>query len=110
MPNRYLPAATRAALAAQTECQACGGPGPFDYDHHVPVGLGGGNEIDNMRTLCRPCHLAKTRQDIRMIRKADRQRRKHFGTWREPKRKMRSRPFDKRYRKCMGGTVVERRA
>lgn len=34
---------------------------PWDADHIVPIVEGGPHAIENLRTLCRPCHLAETR-------------------------------------------------
>lgn len=33
----------------------------WEADHIRPLVEGGGNELANMRTLCRPCHKAETR-------------------------------------------------
>lgn len=35
--------------------------GPWDADHIVPLCEGGTNFLDNIRTLCRPCHKAQTK-------------------------------------------------
>jgi hypothetical protein len=43
--------------------------------------------------LCRPCHVSKTAEDIRRIRKADRQRDKHTGAFPPSKVKLQSRGF-----------------
>jgi len=34
---------------------------PPDYDHIVPFSEGGLTVLENMRTLCRPCHKARTK-------------------------------------------------
>lgn len=107
--SRYIPKATRTALAQQTTCAHCGGPGPFHADHIVPVALGGGSGGGQIQRLCVPCHKSKTRNDIRMIRKADRQRKAHLGLKTRKGPKLRGRGFDKSLRKRMDGTV-ERRA
>ena len=45
-----------------------------EVDHIVATGLGGSDHIDNLRVLHRACHRRlKTPQDIKAIRKADRQ-------------------------------------
>ena len=104
--TRYLPIATRAALAEQLTCRACNGPGPFEADHAHPHTLGGGNEPDNLRHLCKPCHAIKTKTDVKAIAKCKRIARKLAGTWRQPKgRKLTGRGFDKTLRRKMDGTV-----
>lgn len=38
-------------------CVACGATGVrFEVDHIVPLANGGSNELQNLRTLCVPCH------------------------------------------------------
>lgn len=48
-----------------------------EFDHVVPLGLGGGNDPNNWAALCPYCHKRKTRADLRRIAKAKRQRRYH---------------------------------
>ena len=42
-------------------CTECGDPGPLLDAHHIhPVGKGGAMwDADNLRTLCRPCHITQ---------------------------------------------------
>ncbi|MFE9455970.1 HNH endonuclease [Streptomyces californicus] len=42
------------------QCRACGGRTDLEIDHIVPVSRGGSWDPDNLWTLCRPCHRAKT--------------------------------------------------
>lgn len=50
------------------KCVLCGGIG-YEFDHIVPVVLGGGNcSIVNLRTLCEICHSAETRKLIKQLR------------------------------------------
>ena len=37
-------------------CVLCGAADNLEIDHIVPYRDGGSNELDNLRTLCRPCH------------------------------------------------------
>jgi 5-methylcytosine-specific restriction protein A len=63
-------------------CEACGAKlkvGEGEYDHILPNELGGEPTADNCRLICMVCHKAKTAEDIRRIRKADRQRDRHSG-------------------------------
>jgi hypothetical protein len=46
------------------KCKLCditiGGKVKFDIDHIRPLSNGGGNELDNIQPLCKPCHKDKT--------------------------------------------------
>ena len=39
-------------------CQACGGAGALEAHHVVELAQGGTNDLGNLRTLCRGCHIA----------------------------------------------------
>jgi 5-methylcytosine-specific restriction endonuclease McrA len=41
-------------------CANCGGDGPFEIDHIVPIERGGETTDDNTWRLCRHCHRLKT--------------------------------------------------
>jgi len=59
------------------ENNACGLPiqkGKAHFDHILPDALKGKPTLANCQVLCIPCHIAKTAQDVKRIRKADRQR------------------------------------
>ena len=48
-----------------------------EYDHQIPVALGGESSLENCVVLCRKCHGAKTaKADVPRIAKAKRQERK----------------------------------
>lgn len=66
-----------------------------EWDHWIPLELGGSNEVDNFRGLHPPCHKEKTRQDVKAIAKARRLRKKRLGLT-KPKKAIPSRPFAKR--------------
>lgn len=61
-------------------CIWCDRPVPWigaqvDYDHRVPLALGGADTAENIGPIHHDaCHPAKTRQDIKRIAKAKRQR------------------------------------
>lgn len=40
-------------------CVDCEATEPLTLDHVIPWSLGGGDGIDNLQTLCRPCNLRK---------------------------------------------------
>ncbi|MBS7698570.1 HNH endonuclease signature motif containing protein [Chelatococcus sp. YT9] len=84
---------TRAAvfLRANGCCEGCRAKlkaGEGEVDHILPDVLGGEPTIENAQLLCRVCHRAKTADDIRRTRKADRQRDKHTGAWKKSSRSM----------------------
>ena len=61
------------------QCSAQLKPGEGEGDHILPAELGGTNELANLQILCRVCHKAKTANDIRGMRKAERARDKASG-------------------------------
>lgn len=76
------------------ECKAVLKISEGEYDHILPDALGGEPTQANCQLICKVCHRAKTTNDVRRIRKADRQRDNHIGTMR-PKRKIKSRGFSR---------------
>ncbi|MDR9777250.1 HNH endonuclease signature motif containing protein [Rhizobium hidalgonense] len=88
---------TKAAIIARAagKCEACSAvlkPGEGEVDHILPCALGGEPTVANGRLICRVCHVEKTANDIRSIRKADRSRDKASGAI-APKQKIRSPGF-----------------
>lgn len=84
--RRFHPRVYRAILERQEfKCARCGGQlvGAAEFDHIVPLGLGGEDKPDNIAALCLPCHRAKTTTpvtgDRARIAKADRIREKNAG-------------------------------
>lgn len=50
-------------LRRQRRCSLCGGRGPFEVDHIVPVSLGGSGDLENLRALCHArCHRNETQR------------------------------------------------
>lgn len=45
--------------ATGRQCVKCGGEGPLEKDHIVPIYQGGTDGIDNLQPLCRACNAAK---------------------------------------------------
>lgn len=78
-----------------------------EFDHDKTAEEGGDNDLENCVCLCRMCHKYKTVKDIQRIRKGDRQRDKHDGTFKPSANPV---PGSKgtRWRKRMDGTVEER--
>lgn len=78
---------------ANGKCEKCNAAlkaGEGDADHILPSELGGKAEAANGQWLCKVCHKAKTADDVRRIRKADRQRDKASGAV-KPKKSVQSR-------------------
>ena len=44
-------------------CVDCGSRSRIECDHIVPVERGGRTVFDNLQTLCRACHISKTRRE-----------------------------------------------
>lgn len=86
-------AITRAAGKCE-KCTAALKPGEAEVDHILPDILGGEPVLANAQVLCRVCHAAKSADDLRRTRKADRARDKASGAIR-PAGKIRSAPFAK---------------
>ena len=79
MKRRAIPAKVREKLIEANAgiCPVCGGESEkWEIDHIVPVALGGTNAYDNLQCLCKFCHVAKTRGDVRQIAKANRIKKK----------------------------------
>ena len=54
----------RKALARDGyRCTRCGAPGRLEVHHVIPVERGGGDDLANLMTRCRGCHLADHRED-----------------------------------------------
>ena len=51
----------------------------IEFDHEVALVLGGANDEDNLRALRKPCHRAKTAQDVAQKATEARKRAKHLG-------------------------------
>lgn len=49
------------------------------YDHVIPLILGGENKETNLQFLCVPCHSAKTKLDVKLKAKVARVRKRHLG-------------------------------
>jgi len=97
---------TRYGLADGYRCNADLSKG-VEFDHDKTSAEGGDNSLENAVCLCRNCHAYKTRDDVRRLRKADRQRDKADGVMRPSMNPM---PGSKAsgWRKRMDGTVERR--
>lgn len=66
----------------------------YDFDHIIPLTLGGAHAETNLQVVSRDAHKAKTASDVKARAKADRVRAKHLGQWPAPLRKLQSRGFE----------------
>lgn len=97
----------QAFLRSGGSCETCGArlkTGEGEYDHILPCALGGEATLDNCKLICRVCHKEKTHKDVLGIRKADRVRDKHNGTF----KKKRSSFGNSKFKRKLDGTVVNR--
>jgi 5-methylcytosine-specific restriction enzyme A len=93
------------------ECHLCKrkiAPGEaWEVEHDKAKGLQGTDDLPNTKPAHIDCHAHKTRQDVAIMRKADRQGKKHLGL-----RKSRN-PLPgsrgSKFRKRMDGTVEIRK-
>ncbi|MCI0598743.1 MAG: HNH endonuclease [Beijerinckiaceae bacterium] len=72
----------QASQRADGHCEKCGiafGRKKPEFDHILPAEYGGKGTLSNCQVLCAECHKAKTKTDVRGMRKADRQRRSNNG-------------------------------
>lgn len=113
-PSRWLKVLI---LEAQDHrCLGCEAPlKDREFDHVIPLGIGGSNAADNWAALCPRCHRSKTRQDLKRIAKAKRQRRYHeTGRSRAPTGARivpgvgPTRGFDRTRKKALNGVVTKR--
>lgn len=79
---------------------------PWDVEHPKALGLGGADDATNWKPAHVDCHAGKTRNDIRIMRKADRQMKSHTGIKRSKNPMPGSRASG--LRKRMDGTVEKR--
>lgn len=75
------------------------------YDHAIPIIIGGENRESNLQFLCVPCHKAKTRLDVKLKAKVARVRKRHLGL-KKPSKFACSR--DSKFKKRIDGSVVLR--
>ena len=99
----------RIADKAGRRCLLCGqevtGKLRAEFDHAIPIILGGENRESNIRLLCHLCHKPKTKLDVKLKAKVARVRKRHLGI-RKRSRFPASR--DSKWKKRMDGSVVLR--
>ena len=94
---------------SKKHCDECRLPviGTAEYDHRIPCGLGGTNDLDNCQVLCKKCHRRKTSTlDVPVIAKSVRIEEKRAGVRRQSRPMPGSRKSN--FKKRMDGTVEKR--
>lgn len=106
-PRRILAAGYARANGCCEKCGAKLKVGEGEGDHIIPDQLGGPATLDNLQILCSPCHKEKSGNDLRQIRKSDRQRDKFTGAF-----KPRGRPMPgsraSGWKRTMDGRTIRR--
>ncbi len=73
----------RIAQKADDCCQKCTrritGKLRAEYDHAIPLIIGGKHKESNIQLLCNECHSAKTKLDVRLKAKVARVRKRNLG-------------------------------
>ena len=49
-------------------CVACGRAGRLECDHKLPTWQGGSSAMENLQTLCRNCHIEKSRVERQRVK------------------------------------------
>ena len=75
----------------------------IQFDHIVPLELGGADDAKNIWPLHEACHKTKTREDVKRIAKARRIRKREAGL--APKKRAFSKPPGMRYDWALGRYV-----
>src|SRR3954452_17195335 len=60
--SEYRRQRARALLRDGYTCTECGAVDKLECHHMTPLCFGGTHEVDNLQTLCRPCHKNKHRR------------------------------------------------
>jgi len=96
----------------ETGCEFVEGD-QIEFDHRIPLALGGEDTLDNLRAVLSSAHLIKTRVDVWRISKMKRQRGEHGQQARRARRKAEGkapllvgRGFSKTLKKRFNGEVV----
>jgi 5-methylcytosine-specific restriction enzyme A len=73
----------RVCAKADGCCRKCsrriGGKLRAEFDHEIPLIVGGEHRENNLQLLCSECHQAKTVLDVKLKAKVSRVRKRHLG-------------------------------
>ena len=78
----------------------------WEVEHPKAIGLGGADNSTNWLPAHVDCHAGKTRQDIKIMRKADRQMKAHIGV--KSSRAVMPGSRRSKWKRKLSGEVVER--
>lgn len=67
----------------------------YDFDHIIPLAMGGRHAESNLQIVERSAHREKTKQDVADLAKARRIAMKHTGIWPQSKARLKGRGFQK---------------
>jgi 5-methylcytosine-specific restriction endonuclease McrA len=95
------------------KCRMCqgeiNGHSGLEWDHAIPLALGGADALDNLEPLCIRCHRLKTKGDVTRIAKSVRSRQGNLGI-KSPRHPMpHGRNSPTRQKMDRNRTVVDRR-
>ena len=86
--------------------------GPWIADHIIALELGGADDLANLWSICPACDKAKFKRDMKAIAKMRRlqaqSKKKPPDATQQPKRQIRSRGFDRSFKRTFDGRVVRR--
>ncbi|MCP1412933.1 HNH endonuclease [Paenarthrobacter sp. A20] len=60
--RRAIPDDAKQYVWARDEgrCRSCGSTGELQFDHIIPVSMGGSSNVENLQVLCGPCNRRKS--------------------------------------------------
>lgn len=61
--SEYKTNRKRALVRDGFQCRLCNSVNNLTVDHFIPLARGGTNDLENLWTLCQPCHDKKTREE-----------------------------------------------
>lgn len=91
---------------ACAECKGkTGGAFGLEWDHVIPLAMGGDDDLPNLQPLCRNCHRSKTATDKGHIAKAARMQQRAAGIKRQSSNPLPGGRLDNLKRTIHHGTV-----
>ena len=91
---------------AECKCKT-GGANGLDWDHTIPLKMGGDDTLANLQPLCKSCHKGKTADDVAHIAKSKRMKQRSLGIKRQGRSSF-STNRDGKFKKLLSGEVVKR--
>lgn len=98
-------------LSFDGKCAACGcktgGANGLEWDHIIPLKLGGEDTLENLQPLCKACHKPKTAEDLKHIAKSKRMQQRQAGIPRQSRSSFKTNR-DGPLKKKITGEVIRR--